>query len=857
MTAFPRNPIDEAGSSRIAHKAVLGLTALLILLVLAGTGTMLWYQYDDAIEDAKASTANLATVLEEHAQRTLRVVKVMLEGLSDRFTAEGYLGEFEFERVHRTLAARKHSTNEVLNLTLLDADGRLVTDASGSRIQIDLSERAYVKFHRENAQAGIHISEPLTSFAGRGRIIVVSHRLSHVDGSFAGIVTASVSTEYFQDFYRSIDVGPRGVVTLRTKSDNIVARHPPNEALLPSGGAEASSRVAREVTSGRSFGTEDHVGRFDRNRRITSYRVIPGIPFVVSVGRAHADFLAPWWRNLRRYGIAALVLVMAIVASSWFLLRQMAARESAAAAKLAGERAAAEAIRQSQAQEHRTRERLETILERMPIGSIVSDTNLRITYVNPAAERIFGCRFEDVKGLTPRETGFIAADESAAEARRESLRRGEMSGYTVVQKLTKNGRTIICEWTNTTLTGPDGSFAGILSMCQDITERSSAEEALRQAQKMDALGQLTGGVAHDFNNLLTVIMANVELAKFAVEDRPIEAGALQAALDAAVRGAELTHQLLAFSRRQTLEPKVVDLNALVRGMMRLLSRIIGENIEPTLRTAPDVWPVRIDPTQLETALTNLVVNARDAMPGGGQLIIETENGPLDETYAAQHADVPPGDYVALSVSDTGTGMSREVVDRVFEPFFTTKEVGKGTGLGMSMVFGFVKQSGGHIRIYSEVGIGTTIRLYLPRATEAIDGIVELEPAAAPSPAKGEMILVVEDDEAVRTVVTKNLERYGYRVESADSARSAFEILNRADSVDLLFTDMVMPGGINGAELAIRAREKRPGLKVMLTSGYTAPALASQMLEVEGAAIVSKPYRMIDLAREIRGILDRA
>ncbi|MBI1776724.1 MAG: response regulator [Proteobacteria bacterium] len=388
-------------------------------------------------------------------------------------------------------------------------------------------------------------------------------------------------------------------------------------------------------------------------------------------------------------------------------------------------------------------------------------------------------------------------------------------------------------------------------------EHRAMERQFAQAQKMEAVGQLTGGVAHDFNNLLTVIMGNLELLEFSLKGRPEDIASLQAALGATLRGAELTRQLLAFSRRQALEPRIVRINKLVKGMTRLLSRTIGENVEISRKTSPDLWPVLVDPTQLESALVNLAVNARDAMPNGGKLTIETANAPLDESYAAQYAEVTAGDYVALSVSDTGIGMPPEIVARVFEPFFTTKEIGKGTGLGMSMVFGFVKQSLGHIKVYSEVGHGTTVRLYLPRAQVQGDAKAQPAPAETPSMAQsGEVILLVEDDASVRKIAMQNLARFGYQVLDAVDGPTALAVLDRSGRIDLLFTDLIMPGGMDGTELADRARQRRPGLKILFTSGYTEPALASKMLRIDGAAVLPKPYRIADLGRKVREVLDR-
>jgi signal transduction histidine kinase len=386
-------------------------------------------------------------------------------------------------------------------------------------------------------------------------------------------------------------------------------------------------------------------------------------------------------------------------------------------------------------------------------------------------------------------------------------------------------------------------------------ELERAGEQLHQAQKMEAIGNMTGGMAHDFNNLLAVVIGNLDLLQDRVGRDP-EAGALvESALQASERGAELTRQLLAFARRQPLAPKIVDINELVGGTMRLLDRVLEENIEVVLVTAPDAWPVVIDPAQLGTAIANLANNARDAMPGGGKLTIETKNTHLDSDYAAANPEVVPGDYVLLEVSDTGTGMSPEILDQVFEPFFTTKEAGRGTGLGLSMVFGFVKQSQGHIKIYSELGHGTVLRIYLPRAEPAVEAGDTAAATPVESP-RDERILVVEDNHGVRGVVTRQLRDLGYAVLEADNPQAALDMLrDPAVAVDLLFTDLIMPG-MNGVELADAALALRPDLRVLFTSGYSGSSLQHDDRLKDSANFLSKPYRKQDLAKKLRVILDR-
>jgi len=395
-------------------------------------------------------------------------------------------------------------------------------------------------------------------------------------------------------------------------------------------------------------------------------------------------------------------------------------------------------------------------------------------------------------------------------------------------------------------------------VAQAVAAREAMEDVLRQAQKMEAVGQLTGGVAHDFNNLLTIITGNMDMALRAVD---AEGGSpkLRRAIGNAQKGAEraaaLTQRLLAFSRRQPLAPKALDADKLIQGMSEMLKRTLGETIQLETVRAPGLWRIEADPNQLESALLNLAVNARDAMPDGGKLSIETANARLDDRYSADHAEVAPGDYVVIAVSDTGTGMSRETVARVFEPFFTTKEVGKGTGLGLSMVYGFVKQSGGHVKIYSEEGDGTAVKIYLPRLLG--EGVEEEDAAIAAGAPGGqdETILVVEDDDDVRAYTVEILRELGYRVLEAHDGPAALRLIERPDvTIDLVFTDVVMPA-MSGREMVDLARAIRPHLRVLYTSGYTRNAIVHGGRLDPGVQIIAKPFTFDALSAKVRAVLD--
>ena len=385
-----------------------------------------------------------------------------------------------------------------------------------------------------------------------------------------------------------------------------------------------------------------------------------------------------------------------------------------------------------------------------------------------------------------------------------------------------------------------------------LHEKNVADLRLRQTQKMEAVGQLTGGIVHDLNNILTVITGTIEILAEGVADRPELVAITKMIDEAGVRGADLAQRLLAFARKQPLRPREVDLNALVTEAANLLPPALGENVEVHLMLAADASRALIDPCQFKNTIRNLALNARDAMVNGGKLTIETGNAVLDDNYASMNGDVIAGNYVMVAVTDSGHGIPACILDHVFEPFFTTKEVGKGSGLGLSMVYGFVRQSNGHIKIDSEEGLGTTVRIYLPQAV----GAAESAGFARPSSVEGgrETILVVEDDHLVRTFVVGQIQSLGYATLAAVNAAEALVVINSPTEIDLLFTDMIMPGSMNGRQLADKALQRRSSLKILFTSGYSDEAIMHHGHLDAGVLLLAKPYRKSDLARMIRAAL---
>ena len=385
----------------------------------------------------------------------------------------------------------------------------------------------------------------------------------------------------------------------------------------------------------------------------------------------------------------------------------------------------------------------------------------------------------------------------------------------------------------------------------------SHEEALRQAQKMEAVGQLTGGVAHDFNNLLQVIIGNLEvLRRNASHDVKKVESAAELAMSGARRGAVLTQKLLAFARRQPLSPRPIDVNGLVNGLTEILHRVLDETISVRVVQGTDVWPIEADPNELESAILNLAVNARDAMPDGGSLTIETSNAYLDADYVARHAELSPGQYVLISISDTGTGMDAPTIARAFEPFFTTKPMGKGTGLGLSQVYGFVKQSGGHVTLHSEVGQGTTVNTYLPRLRgESLASSDNAQDTALPRARAGETILLVEDDAGVKAATISSLLELGYTVEDADDGPSAIARVRQQLKLDLLFTDVVLPNGLTGTQLAAAVRSLIPDVKILYTTGYARDTIVHRGRLDPDVHLLAKPFTYSQLARKLRDVLD--
>lgn len=479
----------------------------------------------------------------------------------------------------------------------------------------------------------------------------------------------------------------------------------------------------------------------------------------------------------------------------------------------------------------------------------------RIAYVSPAFEEIWGIPLDEVYASPGKWIEAVhPEDRPGVEAAMEKNGAGE-STTTSFRVVHPDGETRWVRSRAFPVTDDDGRVWRIVRLAEDVTEQRATEEALARSQRMEAVGRLAGGIAHDFNNLLTVVLAEAQLMEDDLPPDSAAAESLGPIMEAANRAAVLTGQLVAFSRLQLIRPSAFSLNELVADMETMLRRIIGDGTRFGTRLAPDAGYVEADRGQVEQVIVNLIINSRDAMSGGGELSLATTNEHLDEAYAKTHEEVTPGAYVKLTVSDTGTGMTRDVASRAFDPFFTTKPPGEGSGLGLSTSYGIVKQSRGHIAVYSEPGIGTTVAVYLPRVQP--EGEPVPEPAEATEPSGGrETILVVEDEAAVRDVVLKALRARGYEVLEAEGGSEALELLDGYEGeVDLLFTDVVLPG-IGGRELAEQVMARRPGVKVLFMSGYTDDVILHHNLRTADFDLMQKPFTALSLATKVREVLDR-
>ena len=839
-----RKPVAATPRVLVLLGVIAALSAALIAVSLAR-------QRADAVAAGEKLVMAFVQLADEQTARTFQSVEQMLQFTGSRLAAAVAAGTASEAAVREDFKAALQNRPFAQALLVVDDKGRVVFDSDGHTIGGDRSMRPYFAYHRDTVDSKFDVGGPIQNPQTKAWSMPASRALRRADGSFAGVIVAVLDPAFFDRVWtagRSSDA----VVGLFRDDGQLLVRSPFDDSVM--GKSFAGGPAFEQVRAGMTAGTFETVTPVDGVERIVAFRRLGAYPgFVIVIGQDKAAVLANWRHTVWITVAGAAAVIVAVVVLLTLLTREWRVRRDAD-------------------------ERSRLLFEASPYPLFAIDVgDERFSAVNDEAVAKYGWRREEFVGMAVDDLYPPEDLQPLAALRGEVLPAvpapGAPGAARVVEGLrhrTRTGELLDVEL-NVRRIDLDGRPTTLV-MARDVTDRiraeqarQAAEEQLRQSQKMEAVGQLTGGVAHDFNNILTIIMANTDaLQEEESLDEPVRKRLGQIA-KAVMRAAELTRQLLAYSRKQPLRPQPTDIDALVTTTGLMLRRVLGAEIEIVPSLAGDLWPVNVDRTQLETALVNLCVNARDAMPGGGRLSIETANVTLDAAHAARTPDARAGDHEMLAVTDNGSGMPPDVAARIFEPFFTTKGVGKGTGLGLSMVYGFIQQSRGHITVDSGPGRGTSFRLYLPRGEERR---TEARAAARPAISGGsERILVVEDEPLVRASILLQLKSLGYDVAEAadgDSGLAACEAAASTPAVaaggepyDLLLTDVVMPGRLNGRALAGEVLRRWPGMRVVFMSGYSDNALMEDGRLAADVLLLGKPFRKSDLAQMLRRAFDTA
>jgi PAS domain S-box-containing protein len=815
------------------------------------------------VQNQALSLAKLAAAEQQQIVQGIRQVLIAMSELPSIKTRDS-------QACNAYLAAMQQRFPAFITFLVADLNGWSFCDTNSDHRPITIAARTY--FANILKTGAFTVGEFSSGLSTGRNVLQFALPFYGDDGRMGGVIVAGLNLDWLADYIARKGVPEGAALAITDRNGTYLARYPHNDRFI------GTKMPGDKYLKMDDRGAVDILD-IDGVERIEGYSALRAdsgalvVSFGLNKAQAFAEIQNHTQRDILLIALStSLVLVLTSLGARLFIHRPLGQLVDAANQWRLGEFARRVDIQgnsefarvanafntMADALEHREHElseakekaeeaaaRITMIFESTTDGVLIVDLNWRIDYVNgPALAQLAEDR--DVIGMTlseafPHDTEILSRFREAMSEQRPASFEAFCERRSIWYAL-----------------NAFPSSQGIAIYVRDITEHKHSLEArrlmqaqLHQSQKMESVGQLTGGVAHDFNNLLTVVSGHFELIEDAADNGRVRELAA-AGLRAAGRGAKLTAQLLAFSRRQRLSPKLVNVNELISEFQGLIRQAVGGGCEVKLRADERLWRCHVDPSLLETALLNLALNARDAMPDGGVLEIETRNVVLDEGAAD---GCLPGSYVKMSVTDTGCGMPPEVRDRVFEPFFTTKEVGKGTGLGLSMVYGFVRQSGGHIAIESAPGAGTTVALYLPKATQKPDaGLEAIRPQAIPE--GSERILVVEDNEDILKVTSAMLTTFGYWVLCARNGAEAIQMLQSGQEFELLFSDVVMPNGMNGVELAREARRLRKGIKILLTSGYAGDVLERHQA-VDEFPIIDKPYRLADLARRLRSILHEA
>ncbi len=825
------------------------------LLVLAALIAVTFIERDSEesalIQSAQRETDNLARSIAQHGTRTIgesdRVLRVLMDDIASDF-AEDFS---DLQRLQDLLMLRLTTAPELRTLSIVDVNGTVIASSADlPSTPVSVADRFYFNLHRDSPALGLILGPPVPGRLTGTPVITLSRRMEFADGSFRGVIVAGLDPSYFAEFYQAIDLGPRSEIALLDTEGRLFVGGPSSGQP----GHIVSWPLLQQVLAGGNGGTVAGSGFQGRGDYIFAYRRLADYPMLAVVGLDREAMLSSWGAGeIWRLGLVTM-LGLGLLALTAALIRSIGQ------------------IYESRRVAHSRAQALATVIDSISDGLMLIDAEGRVLLQNPKAVEIFGGPTWRI-GLDHQPTGTTITRLNGVTPLPDDERplQRALQGEAVDQQLylvrrSGDAAVTVVSGSSRPVRDTRGQVIGAVALLRDVTQQRQLDERARTTQRLEALGQLTGGVAHDFNNLLTVITGSAEELLSAHKDEATRHSLAQMILETAERGSHLTRHLLSFARQQTLAPRPLDVNEQLQGLQGLLVRSLGSTIDIQLKLDPDLWPAQADASQLETAVINLAVNARDAMPGGGKLVIATQRTAIQpgkqrapaDSFGAPPPDVKPGEYVTISVADAGQGMLPEVARRAFDPFFTTKDVGKGTGLGLSMVYGFAQQSGGFVTLETRPGAGTTVYLHLPRAAGLRK--VARPPAPAPAqaaPATDERILLVEDDVAVRRLVEEQLVTLGYRVTTAEDGRTALGILAGKDKFELMLTDLVMPNGVDGLTLAQEARRLRPDLKIVLATGIADHASLLDRKPDASIRILPKPFRGRQLARLLRELLDES
>jgi PAS domain S-box-containing protein len=817
--------------SRVPVRALLLATVLGPALMLAA---MAWWTWHRVKSDTAIAITRNVELLNEHAWRLLQSDSIILARVADRIEGLSWAEIIAREpQLSRELQQVIRGITEVDGVFIADPQGepQVASDvfpvparSAQAPTSANVANRAY--FQAARAGTELTVDGPFVSRITGQPVFDVVRRLPDRDGSFRGVAVLNISPDHLTEFWRQV-ISPGDTVSLVREDGIILARYPE----VPGAGGDDPLRLSAGAMG---LIRSADIGQFDRPpsaidgvARRLAYRKLPGYGLYISYGVDRRNVVKEWYPSVLAFAMLALAASVALFLTATAVTRRA--------------RSEADALRRVEESEASYR----ALYAKTPVPMHACDKDGIVTAASDRWLELMGFTLDEVVGR------HISSFHSPASA--TILAKGWVSAMSVGgardierQFVRRNGEILDVLVSAQIERDSEGNFLRVLAFVTDVTAQRRTEAALRQSQRLEAVGQLTGGIAHDFNNLLLVVAGNAELLRNEIgKEGPRRA--LEAIDRACLRGERLTRQLLAFSRRQTLSPSVIDLSDRLPRLREMLAGSFRGNITVDFDVPATIWPIEVDAGELELALLNIAVNARDAMTNGGKFVVKATNVTLDKRSAPDRLD---GEFVALTLTDTGSGIPPENLAKVFEPFFTTKDVGHGTGLGLSQVYGFTKQSGGTATVASELRRGTSITLYLPRSRSATavgaDAIVPMVPAGG-----GELILVVEDDAEVADISRTLLARLGYRTLLAEDAHAALELLESGPTVDLVFSDVMMPGGMSGLELAATIRQRYPHLAVLLTTGYSGGAQDAVRV---GVPLIAKPYQVPELGAQIREVL---